>query len=373
MNEIVFSAALLLIVTGRLVQYAWLYAPFIFRIPVLPENENKEPVSLIMTAKNEEENLRENIPRWLAQDHHEFEIIVVDDQSEDDSLLYLKEAQKQDSRLKIVELGQHIHKYPGKKLALLLAMKKAAHDCLLFTDADCRPAGEKCLRYMSRGFSEGKQIVIGFAPTGKKGRQSGFFSWETMLTGMQYLSMAYKGAPYMGVGRNMGYRKSFFLEKKGFTGNLSLAQGDDDLFVAAHATKENVALVVHPDAYVYSENKSSLNDWLYQKRRHLATGVHYPSKVKMSLGLLWLAGLLFYLSPLLLLVSGKLWIYGLAAWGIVFLVQAVVWSVAFKKLTGNIGAGWITHFFFDLIYHCLYYPFMGLILWWKGNSKTQWK
>lgn len=356
----------------RIFQYGWLYAPFVFKLPLKSGENAVQPVSLLISARNEEGNLRQNLDSWLSQDHPDYEVIVVDDQSEDDSLYFLKEKARQYQHLHVIELGQHLYRYPGKKLSLMLAMKRASNDCLIFTDADCYPASNSCLREMSKGFDNQKQIVLGYAPTlsANQGHQQGFFSWETMMTGMQFHALALKGKPYMGVGRNMGYRKSFFLDRKGFSGQLNMAQGDDDLFVARNADADNTAQVVTPEAYVFSPNKKSWTEWLKQKKRHLSTGGKYPSSIRMMLGLNWLTGFWFYAALIFILFSEQYWMYGGGAWLVALVLQAVVQFKAYSQMNGKAGYGFALHWLYDLFYHIFYYPFMGLVLSFSRGRKA---
>src|SRR5690606_33778770 len=123
----------------------------------------------------------------------------------------------------------------GKKYGLTLGIKAASHEWILLTDADCRPNSRRWIRSMSRYFDEDTQFVLGFSPyRATAGLLNLFIRFETMLTAIQYFSFGWLGNPYMGVGRNLAYRKSKFLEEKGFNNFLHVTGGDDDLFVNQH-------------------------------------------------------------------------------------------------------------------------------------------
>ena len=87
--------------------------------------------------------------------------------------------------------------------------------------------------------------------------------------------MARLGFPYMGVGRNLAYRKSLFLNNKGFRNYLGILGGDDDLFVNEHADAQNTGVVTGKEALVYSKPKTTWREFYYQKLRHLSAGKRY--------------------------------------------------------------------------------------------------
>ena len=146
----------------------------------------------------------------MGQDYPLFEVIVVDDCSWDSTLSVLKEIQKEQPRLKVLELKEdHFYKH-GKKLALTIAIKSAQYEHLVFTDADCFPASKNWLTQIMEIFDEKTEIVLGYgAYSNKKGLINKMIRMDTLRIGLQYLSLAVAGMPYMGIGRNLAYRKSF--------------------------------------------------------------------------------------------------------------------------------------------------------------------
>ena len=89
---------------------------------------------------------------------------------------------------------------------------------------------------MQSNFLHQTQIILGYGKyISEPGLLNKWIRTDTTYIAMQYLAMAIKGRPYMGVGRNMAYRKSLFFERKGFASHLNLASGDDDLFVNENA------------------------------------------------------------------------------------------------------------------------------------------
>lgn len=272
-------------------------------------NDEIQPVSVIICAHDEEHNLKKLVPLLMQQDHPNLEVIVVNDRSNDGTYDYLLEATKQLSRLKVVTVKTLPNHVTGKKYALTLGIKAAAHDIVLLTDADCRPASAHWATAMASSFREGVDLVLGYSPYSiQTGLLNAFIRFETILTAVQYTAMANAGLPYMGVGRNLAYRKSLFLSGKGFSRHMATVGGDDDLFVNDHANSRNTIVCTEPDALVYSEPKKTLGEFFIQKVRHLSAGKQYRLSHQILLGIWSLSWLLLPASLTLCLTVFPWWI-----------------------------------------------------------------
>lgn len=243
-------------------------------------------VSVIICAHDEEENLRELVPMLLNQDHPDYEIIVVEDRCNDGTFDYLREATQHHARLKLVRVIHKPDHITGKKFALTLGIKAARYDWVLLTDADCRPASNQWIKHMTERYDPYTQLVLGFSPYAKRpGWLNAFIRFESLLTGIQFMSWAKLGIPYMGVGRNLCYKKSLFLENKGFHRHQEIAGGDDDLFVNRHAARLNTAVVMGKESITISRPKLTWREFFHQKLRHLSVGKHYRFSDKWLLGI----------------------------------------------------------------------------------------
>jgi glycosyltransferase involved in cell wall biosynthesis len=283
------------------------------------------PVSVIICARDEAANLVKNLPGALVQKYKTtHEVIVVNDNSLDESKYILEEFQRGFKQLQLIELKQEARFIPGKKFPLSIGIKTAKHEIVLLTDADCVPASEFWIEKMQEGFDDGIEIVLGYGPLHKK---KGFFNkmvrWETFHTALQYLSYAQSGIPYMGVGRNLSYKRSVFFRQKGFSAHNHVPGGDDDLFINKAATKKNTAIVVDKDSFTLSEPSNNWKQWIRQKKRHYTTSKYYKPLHKFLLGLYAFSLFLFY--PLFF-VSLFLfrWKLTLIFFAIRFIVQAFV-------------------------------------------------
>ena len=280
---------------------------FVFLIPFTRRrakgSEEAPPVSIVVCAHDEVENLKELIPRLLGQDYPEFEVIIVNDRSNDSTFDYLLEETGRHARLRMVNVKDTPERVNGKKYGITLGIKAATHEWILLTDADCRPAGTQWIKSMSRYFTDKTQFVIGFSPyLAKPGFLNLFIRFETILTAIQYFAFGWLGNPYMGVGRNLAYRKSLFLEQKGFNNFLHVTGGDDDLFVNMYARGRNTQLQLAPEGQVYSIPKTTWRSFYEQKVRHLSVGKRYRFSHRLLLGLFSTTWILTWLTWVLLII-----------------------------------------------------------------------
>ena len=244
------------------------------------------PVTIIIAARNEEDNLFKNLPSILEQDYPTFEVLVVNHQSTDETNHILRAYQEKYKHLKVTEIGKNIHLIHSKKFPITIGVKGASYKHLVFTDADCQPASDQWLKLIAGKFDPKIELVLGYGPYEKK---SGFLNtlirFDTAFIASNYFSFALAKMPYMGVGRNMAYTKKLFEDTKGFKSHYSIQSGDDDLFIQEAAHKGNFAIQIHPESYCYSEGESSWVDWKNQKQRHLTTSPHYKVFHKVLLGI----------------------------------------------------------------------------------------
>jgi len=277
--------------------YYILFIRYSFRTVKFSKSNHNYPVSLIVCAKNEAENLKKNIPLWLQQEHSNFEIILINDSSIDETQDVIEHFAENDSRIKIVNVVQNEAFWGNKKYALTLGIKKAEHTRMLFTDADCSPASTNWLQNMSSSFTEEKQLILGYGAYEKSNSLLNLLiRFETFTTALQYFSYAIAGIPYMGVGRNLGYTSTLYYKNKGFMSHIKIPSGDDDLFVNEAATATNTTICDNPDSFTYSTPKKTWKAWLTQKRRHITTAKHYKNKHKFLLGVYYFGNLGFWLT-----------------------------------------------------------------------------
>jgi cellulose synthase/poly-beta-1,6-N-acetylglucosamine synthase-like glycosyltransferase len=287
------------------------------------------PVSVIVCARNEAKNLESNLPFILEQDYPNFEVVVVNDASTDSSHEVLAKHQKKFKNLQVINLN----KSQGKKNALTEGIKASTYEYLLMTDADCKPNSNDWIKNMAQNFYNEKEVVLGYgAYQYQKGFLNQLIRFDTAYIAIQYLSFALNGMTYMGVGRNLAYKKSLFIKNMGFENHKDILSGDDDLFINEVATETNTAIEISPNAQTVSGPKTDWNAWLYQKKRHLTTGNKYKFSNKLYLGLFQASMIAFYLSFAYLMLSGMLFWPIFILFLTRFSVQVYIFTACFKKL-----------------------------------------
>jgi len=333
----------------------------------LESSSSQEPVSIIICARNEDDNLTEFLPKILVQDYPEFEVIVVNDCSIDNTENVIDEFAKIFPNLKKVTIKEDDYYKHGKKFAVMVGIKGTKYDNLLFTDADCFPANENWLKDMASGFVNKKEIVLGY---GAYKKDDGFLNklirFDTFLIATNYLSAAIKGKAYMGVGRNLAYKKDLFYKQKGFSKHYHITSGDDDLFINQASTQENTNVVVSSNAITYSLAKTNFTDWKRQKQRHLTTAPHYNSnsRTKITLGYTFQYG--FHLIFLSVLIFKTTFIAALAGFILKIIIQMIIFKKTSKKL--NEVDLWALSFFYEIILLIVYPIFHISKLFHKPNK-----
>jgi biofilm PGA synthesis N-glycosyltransferase PgaC len=319
---------LLLFVTSFIVQL--IYWCFLFsklaNFKPLPRidrivTRNEQPVSIIICAHNEAQNLEKNLPRILNQNYRLFEVIVVNDNSADSTYDVLIKYKKKYSNLQIINLDAKPLGMVGKKFPLKIGIESSRYAALLLTDADCCPSSSEWLYCMQRRITDSKKIVLGYGPYNiYPTLLNRFIRFETVYTAIQYFSFALAKLPYMGVGRNLAYSKELFTASNGFEKHQHLASGDDDLFINEVANGENVNILLEKDSFVYSEPKNTWRDYYRQKTRHLSTATSYQLKHQLLLGILSVSHFLFYVTGITLFVLN----FNVIFLGMLFVIRSVV-------------------------------------------------
>lgn len=317
---------------------------------------NEEGVTVLIAAHNEYKNLKNLIPKLFEQDYPKFDVMIINDRSTDRTKRLLEEMMAIYPKLRSVTVKYTPNHVTSKKFALTLGIKVAKNDVILLTDADCIPNSDQWIRKMTAPVrEEGKTFAVGFSGYQKEsGMLNRWIQFETILTALFYFSFGLWKAPFMGIGRNLSYRKSFFMDVKAFKGIWHLEGGDDDLFVNQYATGSNTAMVIDPSAMTLSIPKSNWSDYLIQKKRHLHAGKFYRGEDKRKIGLFSLSHALFWLGGFGLLVYFGIiqsWEQFSVVFGIILLRSLLMWRVfasASKKIQGSSNQlnTWIN----DLIY-----------------------
>lgn len=336
------------------------------------QSEGKdEPVSVVVVARDSLSGLMRLIPALLRQNYPDFEIVIVNNCSTDDTQLYLDDLERNEPRVKIVQLRQQLNFFRGKKFPLSMGIKSAKHDLLFFTDPDCEPVSDNWLSSMVGGYGKDTEIVLGYCPRrNKKGLFDKIIRYVDLIDGLNIVSFALLGHPYSADGKCLSYRKSLFYRGKGFTSHYTVSSGDDSLFVNDNANKKNTSVVIDSDNAVKADTISILR-WFMMKSYRCSVIPHYSFGTKLMLSLYPLTQMLFYASLVALLflkpafeIAAMPVLY-IPALVVLFLIRFVSQTVVLNKSAKRLGevrlAPW---FFFGDIFYLVINPvvvFLGVV------------
>lgn len=333
----------------QFVYYLLIFGQFSFSKPK-KENPKNISISVLICAKNEAENLSQNLESIINQEYPNFEIILINDSSQDETLEIMEGFAKNHPAIKIVNVKSNESFEARKKYALTLGIKAAKYDYLLFTDADCKINSSKWIAEMSSKFSNSKTVVLGYGSYAKIKNSflNKLIRFETVLTATQYFSYAKLGIPFMGVGRNLAYRKDEFFTANGFINHMHINSGDDDLFINQIANSHNTIVSYCKDSFTTSLPKTTFKEWFHQKRRHISTANHYKNLHKILLSTFYISQILFWTIGVFLLIASP---FKEIILGLILLrcgIQMVIMSKSSNLLSEN-----------DLL---LYLPFLEVTL-----------
>jgi cellulose synthase/poly-beta-1,6-N-acetylglucosamine synthase-like glycosyltransferase len=364
--SIVAGLAFLLIIINYLLNYL---PASMLKNGHIEKGTTNVPVTVIICARNEDHNLAEYLPLVLKQDYPEYEVVVVNDCSNDNTGNVVDELARTYPKLRKADIKEDAYYKHGKKFAVLVGIKSAKYNHLVFTDADCYPVSDQWLKQLAGGFTDKREIVLGYgAYIKEEGMLNSLIRYDTFAGAVQYFSGALRKRPSMGVGRNLAYTRDLFFNNKGFASHYHLRSGDDDLFVNETATSTNTNVCIQSDAVTLSRPKKTFREWRLQKARHLTTAPHYNASSKAHLAfshftqyffLLSLVGLAFSLQTLLLIP-------------ILLLLKSLTQILIIKRAAARLGERDLLAGapFYELILLFIYPIFQATKVFYKPNRWT---
>ena len=263
------------------------------------------PVTVIICARDQAENLEIHLPAILDQNYPEFQVVVVNDASTDETENVLNRFVQIYPNLYHTFVPEGVQSVSAKKMAMSIGIKAAKFDILLFTEANCTPNSREWIASMMRHFDANCGIVLGFSSyLERKGLLNRLISYDTLFSSIQYMGFSESGKPYMGIGRNLAYRKELFFKNRGFASYLYLQSGEDDLFIGEVANSTNTRIEISPESKVYSNTSNVWNHWKEMKKNHISTSAYYKAGTQFRTGTEILSRFLFYGLFAVLLVMG---------------------------------------------------------------------
>ena len=266
-------------------------------------DDQLEPVSVVVCARDAYEYLQDLVPVLLTQDYPDYEIVIVNDCSEDETEEWLKDIERREPKIKPVQLRQHLNFFNGKKFPLSMGIKSAKNDLIVLTDVNCLPTNSQWLRSVVNSYGNNTEVVIGYSPyMNKKGVFNQIMRFDAVQYAMQYLSAALNKHPYMGIGTNLSYRKELFYRHKGFTSHYTTSVGDDDLFISQVAKGKNTEVLIDAENAILTTPPHKFGMWAHIKSSRYSTIPQYDVKAKASSALFTWSHFLFYASFIALML-----------------------------------------------------------------------
>lgn len=296
-------------------------------------SQQKPPVSVIVLVHNQYNDLQKNLPELLQQDYPDFEVVVVDDNSDDGSKELLERYAEKFANLRILQLTQSLNWFKGRKFPLSLGIKSASHDILLLCDITFRPSGRNRISEMVKAYDYKTEIVLGYATYNTQSKINKWLRFTTFYDGLLYLSMAISGFGFKGIGKNLSYRKSLFYRHKGFSSHYVINAGDDELFVNKAATRNNISVKISQDSIVKSTKPLSFFNWLQHEKTRLSIRRFFKFKHRMLISLFSTSTFLFYVVFAWLLLLQIQWPVVIAIFLFRLINQLVIFGLIQKKLS----------------------------------------
>lgn len=296
------------------------------KVPPQPivDDARQPKVSIVLTVHNEAAYLKESLPYLLEQDYPDYEVVVVNYLSKDDTPFVLKVCAENYSSLKPLQFTEDVNMFQGKKYPLSIGIRSASGEVIVLTEADCIPKSFTWLRGLVAGYqAAGVQMVLGYAGVRQeKGLLNLFQQYDNLTESASWMGFAMAGMPYSGTGRNLSFRRQFFFDQGSFIRHYSEPEGADDMFVNQNASGDNTTLCLEADSFVTADAKQDRRLWHRQRVQRWATKRYYSASQKFLLGLYPSSVLLFYAALAVLLALHFPWQYVAMAW-----VLKTAWQV----------------------------------------------
>ena len=281
-----------------LLYYFALYGRFVFRkekkpVPV----DDLPPVSVVLTARDESHLLIKSLPVLLSQDYPNYEVVVVNDNSIDETADLINEFKNNYPNLHYVDLTSSISNIRGRKFPLALGIKAAKNEIVVLTDASSIPASPYWLQHIAGRFTRKTRVVFGGVSVVRKpGLLNALMRYDAVRNRIMAFSYTLAGMPVMANGRNLAYTRTLFLRnKEKFMLQPRMPYGDDDIFMNQVATSVACDVEPDPDALI-SQTALTSARWFQQKKASFVTRSFYSPGARILLKLYNFLSLLFYVA-----------------------------------------------------------------------------
>ena len=309
-----------------------------------PDLNDQRPISIVIATRNEHDQLRQNLPFFLDQNHPNFEVVVVIDDSDKDLVYIISEFEKLYSNLKVVSFEWSTNFFVSRKFAESVGIKSATHDRILLSHISTRPASPEWVSQMSKTLSNNKKIVIGYHTLASKiSLLNAFIRFDTFFYTLRYLRATLSGHPFTASSKNLAFDRSLFYEAKGVAKFYNVNTGDEDMFVNKASTSTNTTIEINPNAFIKGQEIVSFSEWFAKKVRHRVLIREFKTFNRLGFAIHDLFLVLFYMISFVILgcfFLSKTTVFVvpvellMISGGIILLKLIVQWAV-FKQIMGR--------------------------------------
>ena len=277
-------------------------------------SQGEQPgVSVLVYSHNQAEALARNLPVLLNQNYPKYEVIVLDDNSRDNTQDVLTMMDQRSDILMHTKIDEKTRAMSHRKLAVLLGTKSAHYDLILMTHAECMPASTDWIGGLVSHFANpGVEVVLGPVVYERRtGFLSSFCQFDLFQRLLLMFGIALSMKAYAGWGQNLAFRKSTFYANRsqGFQRHLKMQPGEDDLFVADVARYGNVAVDFRPQTVMTDQSKPLFINWSIDRLNRGFTSRLYPWIPVVVKHLDYLTRYLTVISGLILIVYALMRIF----------------------------------------------------------------
>lgn len=292
-------------------------------------------VTIVIYARNEGQNLCQNLPYFLNQQYSNYDVVVVDDASEDNTAEILSEAMVHYKNLHKTFVPREAHNVSRRKLSIMLGIKAASGEIIVVTNGNCCPQSDQWLPKLIRNFTSETEVVLGYSyPNYANDKAFGnlFRAFDYLNESAQYLASALHQHPYRGTNCNIAFRKDTFFKNKGFSHSMNLNYGDDDIFVNEITNSTNTQVELSSDSQMSVHYNMPHKAYHEHKLRHDFNAKYLPRMPFVSTKFILLCNYAFFAALAIALTCDIFSIVGVTAVALLAIISWTVHGILSNKL-----------------------------------------
>ena len=339
-----------------LVYYFGLFGPFVFRKEKSrTSNEDLPPISIVITAHNEAHHLVESLPVILTQEYPDYEVVLVNDNSQDEIEQLALELNNRYHHLHYVNMGSSRSTMEGRKFPFAIGIQAASNPTVVFTNSSCIPSSPFWLQHIASKFVRQKEVVLAHTTyQSRGGLLNKWLHYDALVNSVRAFSYTLAKMPVLADSHNLAFKRHLFFDnKEKFFALSRLPFGEDNIFINQVANGKMCDVAVDPEAVIY-QTPISFSDWLRNKRYELVSQSYYRALHRFVLQCYNWLSFLFYPAAIASIALAALemnWLalgIGIGVTLLKFGMQFMVFHKGAKKM-GEKGAA-VSMLFFDLFF-----------------------